>query len=260
MSEETLYGRNPVYESLRAARRGASRLLLAEGVKETGIVSDILSRAKTLGLPVERAPRDTLDTRAEGGNHQGVLLLTQPYPYVELEAILDVAAQRGEPPFVLLLDLLQDVQNVGTLARTADAVGVHGIVMQERRGAAVTPAVVRASSGAVEHLAVARVTNLVRAMQTLKEAEVWLAGLDVDPEAQPYHQANLGGSLGLVVGSEGEGMRRLVRETCDFLIRLPMRGEVASLNAATAGSVALYAAWEARGFAWQDERGPSLAG
>jgi 23S rRNA (guanosine2251-2'-O)-methyltransferase len=223
--------------------------VLAEGVKETGVVAGILERAAQLGLPVERAPRDVLDERAQGGNHQGVLLQTQPYPYVDLGDILAISSQREEPPLILLLDLLQDVQNVGTLVRTADAVGVHGVVTQARRGVGVTPGVVRASSGAVEHLAVARVTNLVRAMETLKEADVWLAGLDRDPQALPYDQANLSGSLGLVVGSEGDGLRRLVRETCDFLVSLPMRGQVASLNAATAGSIALYAAWQARGFA-----------
>lgn len=246
---DTLYGRRPVYESLRAARRQATRLLLAEGVKQTRTVADILQQASDLGLPIERAPRQALDDRTAGGNHQGVVLLTQPYPYVELDDVFEITSQQDAPPFILLLDLLQDVQNVGTLMRTADAVGVHGVVVQERRGAGVTPGVVRASSGAVEHLAVARVTNLVRAMEILKESDVWLAGLDMDPAAQRYDQANLSGGLGLVVGGEGEGLRRLVRETCDFLIRLPMEGQVASLNAATAGSVALYAAWQARGFA-----------
>jgi 23S rRNA (guanosine2251-2'-O)-methyltransferase len=245
---EILYGRRPVYESLRAGRRATSRLTLAEGVKETGVLADILQLAGERGLPIKHAPRQALDQRAEGRNHQGVLLDTGPYPYADLESILTSAAERDEPPFVLLLDLLQDVQNVGTLMRTADAVGIHGVVLQERRGASITPAVVRASSGAVEHLAVARVTNLVRVMEALREADVWLAGLDAGPDALRIDQANLTGGLGVVVGSEGEGLRRLVRESCDFLVRLPMRGQVASLNAATAGSVVLYTAWGARGF------------
>jgi 23S rRNA (guanosine2251-2'-O)-methyltransferase len=223
--------------------------VLAEGVKESGVVADILGLAAATSLPIERAPRQTLDEQARGANHQGVILLTAPYPHVDLPDILAVSASRGEPPFILLLDLLQDVQNVGALMRTADAVGVHGVVMQERRGAGVTPAVVRASSGAVEHLAVARVTNLVRAMGALKEADVWLAGLDTDPTALRYDRADLSGGLGLVVGGEGQGLRRLVRENCDYLVSLPMRGQVASLNAAMAGSIALYAAWRARGFA-----------
>jgi 23S rRNA (guanosine2251-2'-O)-methyltransferase len=197
---------------------------------------------------VDSAPRGWLDSKTQGANHQGVVLEAAPYPYVALDETFDPAALSGEPPLLLLLDLIQDVQNVGTLLRTAEAVGVHGVVLQERRAAAVTPAVVSASSGAVEHLKVAQVTNLVQAMKTLKEADVWLAGLDQGPDAIRYDQANLRGALGLVVGSEGAGLRRLVRETCDFLIELPMRGQVESLNAAVAGSVALYAAWAARGF------------
>jgi 23S rRNA (guanosine2251-2'-O)-methyltransferase len=165
-----------------------------------------------------------------------------------VDEALALGDQRGEPPFLLLLDLLQDVQNVGALLRVAEAVGMHGIILQERRAAAITPAVVRASSGAVEHLLIAQVTNLVQTMRKLKEAEIWLAGLDMGEGTLRYDQADLRGPLGLVVGNEGEGLRRLVRETCDFTIRLPMRGQIASLNAATAGSVVLYAAWQARGF------------
>jgi 23S rRNA (guanosine2251-2'-O)-methyltransferase len=245
---EYLYGRNPVYESLRAGRRLMHALYLADGVEERGIVGQIVSLAEARGLRVRHAPRRSLDERAGGVNHQGLLLEAGAYPYVALDDVLDLARQRDEPPFVLLLDLLQDVQNVGALVRVAEAVGVHGVVIQERRAATITPAVVNASSGAVEHLLVARVTNLVRAMEALRQAEVWLAGLDQAEGALRYDQADLSGAIGLVVGSEGVGLRRLVRETCDFLIVLPMRGAVASLNAATAGSVALYAIWQARGF------------
>jgi 23S rRNA (guanosine2251-2'-O)-methyltransferase len=155
----------------------------------------------------------------------------------------------GQPPFLLLLDLLQDVQNVGTLLRTAEAVGVHGVIIQHRRAADITPAVVNASSGAVEHLQIAQVTNLVQTIKTLKDEGVWLVGLDLGDDAVRYDQANLKGPMGLVVGSEGHGLRRLVRETCDFIISLPMQGQIESLNAAVAGSLALYATWQARGFA-----------
>jgi len=247
-----LYGRRPVYEALRAGRRVFKRLVLAEGADMTAPpVREIIEQAKARNLRVGMARRDWLDQQAHGANHQGVLLEAGPYPYVALEDVLALAAERSEPPFLLLLDLIQDVQNVGTLLRTAEAVGVHGVVLQERRSAEITPAVVNASSGAVEHLRVARVTNLVQAMKTLKQADVWLAGLDLGADAVRYDQANLRGALGLVVGSEGEGLRRLVRETCDFIIGLPMRGHVESLNAAVAGSIALYAAWQARGFEGQ---------
>jgi 23S rRNA (guanosine2251-2'-O)-methyltransferase len=137
---------------------------------------------------------------------------------------------------------------VGSLLRVADAVGIHGIILQERRGVGVTPAVVNASSGAVEHLRVAQVTNLVQTMKDLKEQDVWLVGLDIGPNVPTIDKVDLNIGIGLVLGSEGEGMRRLVRDTCDLLICLPMRGRVGSLNVATVGSVALYSAWQARGW------------
>jgi 23S rRNA (guanosine2251-2'-O)-methyltransferase len=153
---------------------------------------------------------------------------------------------------------LQDPQNVGTLLRVADSVGVHGVVMQDRRGVAITPAVVNASSGAVEHLQVAQVTNLVAALKKLKDYGVWIAGLVVGPNIQPIDRVDLNLPLALVVGSEGEGIRRLVRDTCDLLVTLPMRGHVESLNVATAGAVALYAAWQSRG--WQGWSPPARPG
>lgn len=247
MPSEYLYGRRAVVEALRAGRRTFRRLIVAQNADKNETLVSAVALAKERGLWVEAVRRDDLDGRTRSANHQGIALEAGPYPYVEVDDILALAAQRAEPPFVLLLDLLQDVQNVGTLLRTAEAVGVHGVVLQERRSAEVTPAVVNASSGAVEHLRVAQVTNLVKAMEQLKAADVWLAGLDLGEDAIRFDQANLRGSLGLVVGSEGSGLRRLVRETCDFIICLPMRGQIASLNAATAGSVALYKAWEARG-------------
>jgi 23S rRNA (guanosine2251-2'-O)-methyltransferase len=248
MKIEYLYGRRPAAESLRAGRRVIQRLVIADSARENLTLEQLGQLAAERGVRVDSAPRGWLDSKTQGANHQGVVLEAAPYPYVALDETFDPAALSGEPPLLLLLDLIQDVQNVGTLLRTAEAVGVHGVVLQERRAAAVTPAVVSASSGAVEHLKVAQVTNLVQAMKTLKEADVWLAGLDQGSDATRYDQANLRGALGLVVGSEGTGLRRLVRETCDFLIELPMRGQVESLNAAVAGSVALYAAWAARGF------------
>jgi 23S rRNA (guanosine2251-2'-O)-methyltransferase len=236
---DLLYGRRPVYEALRAARRRIYGLALAEGIQETGgVVGQIVSLAQSAGVPLTRSSRQELDRVAPA--HQGVVVEAGPYPYADLEDILAFAADRSEPPLLLLLDLLQDPQNFGSLLRTAEAVGVHGVVIQHRRAVGVTPAVVSASAGAVEHLRVAQVTNLARTIDELKRHDVWVAGLEVAPEAQLYHQADLRGPLALVVGSEGAGMRRLVREKCDFLLRLPMRGRVASLNAAVAGSVVLY--------------------
>ncbi|MBU0705078.1 MAG: 23S rRNA (guanosine(2251)-2'-O)-methyltransferase RlmB [Chloroflexi bacterium] len=242
---ETLYGRNAVCESLRAGRRKAYKLILAEGVRQTGIVGQIVSLAEQAGAVVQRTERRNLD-RLGNVNHQSVVLETSEYLYSSLDDILALARSRGEPPLLLLLDLLKDPQNVGSLARTAEAAGVHGVVIQRRRAVGITPAVVHASAGAVEHLLVAQVTNLVDAIGRLKADDVWVAGLEAVRDAQLYHQADLRGRLALVVGSEGEGLRRLVRERCDFLLRLPLHGQVTSLNASVAGSVVLYEALRQR--------------
>ncbi len=245
---EFLYGHWAVMEALRAKRRNVEQLLLAETAEEKDMVADIIVLAENRGLKVQRVPRRIVDDLANGGNHQNVVLRAGTYPYADTETILSLAQERGEKPFILLLDLLKDAQNVGVLLRVADAVGVHGVVIQERRSVSVTPAVVNASSGAVEHLQVAQVTNLVNTMKDLQSQDVWMIGLDIGPDVPPLDKADLNIALGLVLGSEGEGMRRLVRDTCDMLLSLPMRGKVGSLNVATAGSVALYAAWQARGW------------
>lgn len=249
MSQELVYGRNPVYEVLRAERRRIHRLKIGRGVERDGRVGEILALADAQGVPIAEAEKAEL-TRVSA-NAQGVAAEVSPYPYTSIEEILARAVERDEPPFVLLLDVLQDPQNVATLLRTAEVFGVHGVVIPRRRAASVTPAVVSASSGASEHLLIARM-NLVQAIQRLKEAELWISGLEAGAEARPLAQADLAGPVGLVVGSEGEGMRRLVRESCDFLVRVPMRGRVGSLNAATAGSIGLYAVWAARGFSGID--------
>jgi 23S rRNA (guanosine2251-2'-O)-methyltransferase len=246
---EFIYGHWPIMETLRAGRRKYEQLLLTETVEEKGIVAEILNVANERNVRVRRVARRIIDDLANGANHQNMVLRVSDYPYTDIEGVLELAAKRGEKPFILLLDLLKDPQNVGVLMRVADAVGIHGIVMQERRSVAITPAVVNASSGAVEHLQIVQVTNLVQAMKDLKQADVWMVGLDIGPNVPPIDKTDLNMSLGLVLGSEGEGMRRLVRDTCDLLLSLPMRGALASLNVATVGSVALYAAWQARG--WQ---------
>jgi 23S rRNA (guanosine2251-2'-O)-methyltransferase len=240
---EWITGRNPVYEVLQARRRQPFRLQVAEGVQEKGRLGDILHLAGLQKISIEQVPRSHLDKLSIG--HQGVALEVSGYSYSALADILDLANQRGDPPFVLILDILQDPQNLGTLLRTAEAVGVHGVLLPLRHAVTVTPAVVNASSGASEHLLIAQV-NLAQGIDTLKEAGVWVVGLDTDPQAQEASQIRLDGALALVVGSEGEGMRPLVRQSCDILIRLPMRGRIGSLNAAVAGSIALYLALQAR--------------
>jgi 23S rRNA (guanosine2251-2'-O)-methyltransferase len=244
---EKLYGRNPVYECLRAERRDVLGLVVARGVQEKGTLSDILGLARQRQTPIRRVDRQQLDKLGRRLNHQGVVAEVGAYPYVDPGDILSHAASRDEPPLLLLLDCLQDPQNLGTLLRTAEVVGAHGVVIPGRRSAEVTPAVASASSGASEHMRIAQVTNLVRTMERLKTRDIWIAGLEDVRAAQALWQADLSGALALVVGSEGQGMRRLVRETCDFLVRLPMRGQIGSLNAAVAGSVALYEIARQRG-------------
>ena len=246
---EFLYGHWAVIEAMRSGRRRLDALMIHERAERRGSVGEAMNMAEELKAPIQRVQRRILDDLANGGNHQGLVMRVGPYPYCDLDDILDTAARRGEKPFVLLLDLLKDPQNVGSLIRVSDAVGVHGIVIQERRSVAVTPSVVNASSGAVEHLHVAQVTNLVNAMKELKAQDIWLVGLDVGPNIPALDKTDLNMALGLVMGSEGEGLRRLVRDTCDLLMTLPMRGKVGSLNVATAGAVALYSAWSAR--AWE---------
>jgi 23S rRNA (guanosine2251-2'-O)-methyltransferase len=240
---ESLYGRNPIYEALRAGRRKYRGLKIARGVQQKGRIGEILHLCRQQKVPVKQVDRNELDQIDR--NHQGVVLQASTYPYTGLEEILARADTAGEPPFILILDTLQDPQNLGTLLRTAEAVGVHGVLLPLARTATITPAVVSSSSGASEHLLVAQ-TNLVQAINILKDEDVWSVGLDGGPESQTASQVNLRGGLALVVGSEGTGMRRLVRENCDILMRLPMRGQIESLNAAVAGSVALYLALEAR--------------
>jgi 23S rRNA (guanosine2251-2'-O)-methyltransferase len=244
---EILYGRQPVRETLRAGRRQIFKILLARGVKQAGIVGEILALAEQANIPVQAVDRQEMDKLGGEVNHQGLAAEVSGYPYLDLGALLDVVKGAGVPAFLLLLDHVQDPQNVGSLLRTAEAAGVHGVVIARRRAAGVTPAAVRASAGAAEHACVVQVANLVQAMASLKANGVWLAGLEASPDALLYTEADLDGPLGLVIGSEGQGLARLVRETCDFLIRVPMHGQVASLNAAVAGAIALYEARRQRG-------------
>ena len=241
--KEFIYSRNAVYETLRAKRRDVFRIQVAEGAQEKGRLAEILKLAKERRIPVERVQRGRLDKVHQ--NHQGVMAEVSGYSYSDVIEILELAGQRNEPAFVLLLDSLNDPQNFGTLLRTAEAIGVHGVVIPLAHTVEVTPAVVNASSGASEHLLIGR-ANLAQAIDALKEAEVWIVGLDQAGTELEASSRHLRGALGLVVGSEGEGIRQLVRSKCDIVLKLPMRGKIESLNAAVAGSVALYLAYLAR--------------
>lgn len=246
MPIEILYGRHAIHEALRARRRKLYTLNLAASVKQTGLVADIVQLAHQAGCRVQQVDKQQFERALPDVNHQGMALEAGAYPYATVEQALNLAGQRTEPPLLLILDHLEDPQNIGALLRTAEAMAVHGVILPERRSAGITPAVCNASSGAVEHLLIAQVTNIARTQDELKRRNVWIVGLDDRPEAQELLRSDLSGPLALVVGAEGGGLSRLAREQCDWLVRIPMAGRVGSLNAAVAGSVALVAARSAR--------------
>jgi 23S rRNA (guanosine2251-2'-O)-methyltransferase len=232
---ETIYGKQSVREALRAGRR-VRRLLVAASARETPTLQDVLALAQQRGVAVQAVERAQLDRLAD--HHQGVAAEVDPYEYASCSELL-YAARASHPPLYLVLDSLQDPQNFGTLLRTAAAVGVAGVVLPEHRAVGITPGVHRASAGAVEHLRVARVPNLARALAQFKAAGVWVVGLD--PAARErYDAVDARGPTALVVGAEEQGLRRLVREACDFQVALPMEPALDSLNAAVAGSIVLY--------------------
>ena len=244
---ERLYGRQPIRETLRAGRRPVMQIYVPDSARSGDALSDILVTAEERNTPVHRVDRRRLQALVQRGNHQGVAAECGSYPYMDLDILLGEAAEASTSPLLLILDHLEDPQNFGSLLRTADAAGVDGIIIPRDRAVGVTPAVVRASAGASEHLRIAIVTNLARTMRELLQSGYLLAGLDAAPDAVPYTEADLTGPLGLVIGSEGRGLKRLVRETCDLLLRVPMQGAVASLNAGVAGAVALYEIRRQRG-------------
>ncbi|OVE74408.1 23S rRNA (guanosine(2251)-2'-O)-methyltransferase RlmB [bacterium B17] len=233
---ETIYGRQPVRESLLAGRRKFKSLYIASE-KQNEELNEIFSLGKKQGLSVSKTTRRDLDQMLNGANHQSVALNASPYPYAEFA---DVVNGFAKDPFVLVLDHLQDPQNMGSLLRTAEAAGVDCVIIPKDRSAEVTPATVRASAGAAEHMRVVKVTNLVRTMELLKDKGFWFTGLEAVEGAKLYTESDYSGAVGLVIGSEGKGIGRLVRENCDFLVKLPMKGKVTSLNAANAGAIMMY--------------------
>jgi len=246
-NREWICGRQPVRELLLAGRRRIFSLQVAATVRPTPEVDECLALAQRRGVRVDRVSPSDFRIPDDDAHHQGLAVEVGPYPYTPWEDLLQRLRRSGEPPFVLALDHIQDPQNLGALLRTADAMGVHGVLIPVDRASGVTPAAVRASAGAAEHLAVAQVVNLVRSMESLKKEELWFTGLEKWETSRPLSAMDFKGPVGLVVGSEGYGLGRLVRETCDFLAEIPMLGRVGSLNAGVAGAIAMYEIRRQRG-------------
>ena len=237
LPDDVLVGRNVVTEALKAGR-GINKILLAEGDKEA-FASEILNLAKERKIICQFVERSKIEAIAAGHRHQGVLAYVAPVEYAELEDILKAAEEKGEAPFLLLLDELEDPHNLGALLRTADATGVHGVLIPKHRSVPLNATVAKTSAGAIEYVPVARIGNIAQTLKALKEKGFWVAGADMDG-AQTYYEADLTGSLVLVVGSEGRGMSRLTKEACDFIVSMPMVGKINSLNASVAGSILMY--------------------
>lgn len=242
MSNDLIMGRNTVLEALRS-ERDIHKIWVAEGATK-GQIQQVVAVAKENKVMIQVVPKKKLDQMVEG-NHQGVIAQVAAYQYSELDDIFRKAANKQEDPFILLLDELEDPHNLGSILRTADASGVHGIIIPKRRSVGLTATVAKSSTGAIEHVPVVRVTNLSRTIEELKERGVWIAGTDAKG-SQDYRKMDGTMPLGIVIGSEGRGMSRIIKEKCDFLFHLPMVGHVTSLNASVAASLLMYEVYRKR--------------
>jgi 23S rRNA (guanosine2251-2'-O)-methyltransferase len=241
---EFIAGKNPVLEALQAGRP-LSKILLAQGLKQSS-VKEIMSLARTRQIPYQFVARERLDFLVPGNIHQGIVAQAGAKEYVDWEEIVEKALQKGTDPFLVLLDGLEDPRNLGAILRTAEAVGVDGVIIPKHRSVSLTAAVARSSAGAVEYVPVARVPNLPLIMDRLKEKGYWIVGTDSQAE-QKYFEADLKGPLAVVLGSEGKGLGKLVKEKCDFLVSIPMLGQVNSLNVSVAGALLFYEIIRQRG-------------
>jgi len=238
--ENLLSGRNPIREAIKNGR-DIEKLMVARG-DLSGTAREIIAMARDRHIPIQTVDRSRLDEITR--NHQGMLAFASAYRYYDVEDMLADAREKGEAPFLVVLDGVTDPQNLGAVIRTASCVGAHGVIVPERRAVGLTPSAVKASAGAIETVKVARVTNLTRTLEMLKKEGIWLYAADM--EGQDYRQVNFDGPMALIVGAEGEGISRLVLECCDYRVKLPMRGGVGSLNASVAAGILMYAALNGR--------------
>ena len=237
MSDEIIVGRNSVTEALRSGR-SINKLLVQDGIKG-GSIGEIINLAKEKRVLVEFVKVEKLDQMSQGIRHQGAIALGAPVRFYELDEVLEAVKSKGEVPFLLLFDELQDPQNVGALIRTADAAGVHGILMPQRRSCPLNAVVAKISAGAVEYVPVIKIGNITQTINDLKAKGFWIIGADMEGTVN-YFDANLTGPIVLIIGAEGKGLGRLVKENCDSVVKIPMSGSIASLNASAAGAILLY--------------------
>ncbi len=242
MKEEYIIGRNPVLEALKS-ERDINKIWIAEG-SQKGSMGQIIELAKEKKVLVQFVPKKKIDGMGVG-IHQGVVAAVAAYQYAELDDLFAVAEKRNEAPFFLILDELEDPHNLGSIMRTADATGAHGIIIPKRRSVALTATVAKASTGAIEYIPVARVTNLARTVEELKDRGLWIVGTDAKG-SDDYRNLDGNMSIGIIIGSEGKGMSRILKEKCDFLVHMPMVGKVTSLNASVAASILMYEVFRKR--------------
>lgn len=240
---EFIIGKNPIIEALKA-EHPINKIWIAEG-SQKGQMSKVVQLAKENKIIIQYVPKKKLEQLVNSSNHQGVVASIAAYEYAEMDDLFARAAEKKEDPFFLLLDEIEDPHNLGSILRTADAIGAHGVIIPKRRAAGLTQVVAKASAGAIQYVPVVRVTNLARTMDELKEKGLWFAGTDAKGN-EDFRQSNFDLPLGLVIGSEGKGISRLIKEKCDFLIRIPMVGQVTSLNASVAAGLLMYEVYRKR--------------
>jgi len=232
---EVIIGRNAVLEALKSDRE-IEKITVAKGTE--GSVKQIVAKAKDKKIPLYYSEKARMDKIAAGGAHQGVVAVVSDYQYSTVDDILALAEKRGEKPFVIILDGLEDPHNLGAIMRTAECAGAHGIIIPKRRSVSVTETVAKTSAGAVEYMPCARVTNIGKVIDQLKDRGLWIGAVDMGDTY--YYQQDLTGSIGLVIGGEGSGVSRLVKDKCDFVVSIPMKGRITSLNASNAASILMY--------------------
>ena len=241
--QDQIEGRNSVLELLETGK-DINKIFIEKGEKH-GSINKIIAKAKERKIVIVEVERQKLNAISETENHQGVIAIVPPFDYCEVQDILDEAKTRGEQPFILILDGIEDPHNLGAIIRTAETAGVHGIIIPKRRAAAVNSTVNKVSAGAVQYMKIARVNNINETIKYLKENNVWIYGTAIEA-TKYYYEENLTGSIALIIGNEGEGLSRLVRENCDVLLKIPMKGKISSLNASVSAGIVMYEAVKQR--------------